>query len=176
MISKTCCFTGHRPDKLYGYDLGNPKYRDLFKKVENHIIYLIESKGVNRFITGGALGFDTLAFLVVESLKDRYEIENILAVPFKNQDVKWFQRNRELYSSMLDLADKVIEVDKEPAYIIQGIETETYHPAKMQKRNEFMVNNSKYVIACWNGSRGGTGNTINYVKGLGNRNCIIIEP
>jgi len=32
----------------------------------------------------------------------------------------------------------------------------------MQKRNEWMVDHSDYVIAVWDGSKGGTGNCVKY--------------
>jgi uncharacterized phage-like protein YoqJ len=34
----------------------------------------------------------------------------------------------------------------------------------MQKRNEWMTDNSKYIIAVWDGTKGGTGNCVNYGK------------
>lgn len=176
MVNKTCCFTGHRPDKLYGYNLNTPEYATLFSRTTEVVRDLLENKGVRIFIVGGALGFDTLAFLVLYSLKSKYDIEIRVAIPFKNQDIKWFRGDRERFAEMLTLADKVIEVDKEKEYHISGIENEIYHPAKMQKRNEYMVDNSKYVIGCWDGSKGGTGNTIRYVEKLANKECIIIKP
>ena len=176
MKDTTCCFTGHRPDKLYGYNIYAPKYKALFNRIEEIVRELIEEHGVKKFIVGGALGFDSIAFLVVYGLKKQYDIEIEIAVPFKQQHIKWFKENVEFYLTSLELADNVVEVDKLDDYRLSGIKEEVYHPAKMQKRNEYMVNNSKYVIACWNGTKGGTGNTVNYVRSLGNRNCIIVEP
>ncbi|PAD70641.1 hypothetical protein CHH83_02225 [Bacillus sp. 7586-K] len=34
----------------------------------------------------------------------------------------------------------------------------------MQKRNEWMVDNSDYVIAVWDGTKGGTGNCVKYAQ------------
>ena len=71
MKNKTCCFTGHRPNKLFGYDLSNPNYQILAKKIKYVARVLIEQNGVDTFITGGALGVDTIAFFAVQSLKKR---------------------------------------------------------------------------------------------------------
>lgn len=38
-----------------------------------------------------------------------------------------------------------------------------------------MVNNSDIVIAVWNGSKGGTGNCVNYAK-MQKKEIIVINP
>jgi uncharacterized phage-like protein YoqJ len=49
-----------------------------------------------------------------------------------------------------------------------------YHPAKMQKRNEYMVDNSDFVIAVFDGEqKGGTFNCIKYALNQTNRNLQI---
>ena len=49
IIEKTCCFTGHRPDKLGGYNENNSLYQNvkisLKKEIEKQIL-----KGYNKFI------------------------------------------------------------------------------------------------------------------------------
>ena len=45
----------------------------------------------------------------------------------------------------------------------------------MQKRNEYMVNNSDYVIAVWDGKPSGTGNTVRYAESKG-KTIITIKP
>lgn len=45
----------------------------------------------------------------------------------------------------------------------------------MQKRNEYMVNNSDYVIAVWNGKPSGTGNTVEYSKKK-NKVVLLVDP
>ncbi|ACA57257.1 hypothetical protein CLK_A0166 (plasmid) [Clostridium botulinum A3 str. Loch Maree] len=70
------CFTAHRPHLLYGYELSNKKYQLLAKKIREICIMLIERYNVDTFITGGALGGDTVAFFVVENLKIWYPYVN----------------------------------------------------------------------------------------------------
>ena len=45
----------------------------------------------------------------------------------------------------------------------------------MQKRNEYMVDNSDYVIAVWNGKPSGTGNTVKYAKKK-NKVALLVNP
>lgn len=45
----------------------------------------------------------------------------------------------------------------------------------MQKRNEYMVDNSNYFIAVWNGKPSGTGNTVKYAKKK-NKIVLLVNP
>lgn len=175
---KSCCFTGHRPDKLYGYDLSNEKYKLLANKLELVIVNLIEKHNVDIFISGGALGFDTLAFSVVNRVKKRYpHIKNELAVPFENQDIKWQYQSKKTYEKIKALSDVITYVDELDEY--KAVENVgDYHPAKMQKRNQFMVDTSDFVVACWDGvKKGGTYNCVSYAKKQDNIEQIIcIKP
>jgi len=45
----------------------------------------------------------------------------------------------------------------------------------MQKRNDWMVDNSDAVIAIWNGAPGGTANTVEYARKSG-RSALAIDP
>lgn len=169
--NKTCSFTGHRPNSLYGYNIMANDYIRLAELIRDECIRLIKNKGVARFISGGALGVDTIAFLIIHKLKQKYpDIENILAIPFKNQSCKWFNQNDiDRYEKIKTLADDIVYVDLLEDYKVKGIEDNIYHPAKMQKRNEYMVDNSSYTIAVWNGEKkGGTWNCIKYARDKGN--------
>lgn len=178
-ISHICSFTGHRPNKLYGYNLYNEDYLKLARLMKDSIIDLIENKKVDTFISGGALGIDTIAFLIIHKLKKEYpNIKNILAIPFKNQDANWFkQEDKNRYKKMKELADEVIYVDTLEEYKIKNYKENIYYPAKMQKRNEYMIDNSQYVIAVWDGKRnGGTWNCVKYANKTCGRYVIRINP
>ena len=66
-LSNACFFTGHRviPEE----DI--PNIRNLLLRT---CTLLITKYGVTDFITGGALGFDTLAARIVLELKQKYDI------------------------------------------------------------------------------------------------------
>ena len=131
-----------------------------------------------KFIGGGALGVDQMGIHVVNSIKEHYlqcsYIE--IAVPFKNQPIKWFnQADIKRYNEQLNYADKVTYVDRLDKYKIKEYQEDRYYPAKMQKRNEYMVDNSDIVIAVWDGTKGGTYNCVQYAKKLG-KEIIYINP
>lgn len=177
---KTCTFTGHRPNKLYGYNLDAYEYKLLAQELTKLLKVLIEEKGVRRFISGGAIGFDTVAFICVDYLKREYEgIENILAVPFANQYIKWGTVDRDRYFKMKELADEVVYVDTIEEYKRKNDSPiGEFSNSKMQRRNEYMVNNSDYIIGLWDSiKKGGTYNCIEYAKNKHTKdNIIIINP
>lgn len=142
--------TGHRPDKLGGYN----------DKVKSKLVYLAEvGLKMNEpygVISGMALGWDqALAIAAIE-----LGIPLLAALPFKNQDCKWPDRSRKEYKNILSKADKIV--------IVSDGE---YSASKMQKRNKWMVDNCDLLLALWNGSFGGTANCIEYANSV-NRKII----
>ena len=96
-------------------------------------------------------------------------------VPFEKQYIRWNEKERREYINMLRKANKVVRVDRLENYKIKGLEQDIYHPAKMQKRNEYMIDNCNILIALWNGTSGGTKNCINYAKKKENVQIIYLE-
>lgn len=47
---KSCCFTGHRPQRLYGYDLSNNKYQVLAHKLAKIAYTLYTKYDVDTFL------------------------------------------------------------------------------------------------------------------------------
>lgn len=177
------CFTGHRPNKLGGYDWNMPKNKMIMEKIKNTVIDLINNSDDKdfTFFCGGALGVDQMVFEIVDDIKGYLKLNPvniflILAMPFEKQDNNWFkQEDKDRLKTQRKCADQVVLVDKLTDYKYDGVPIGEYHPAKMQLRNQFMVDNSEVVIAVWDGSKGGTGNCVKYAKSKGKR-IIIIDP
>lgn len=162
---KTVCFTGHRPNKLGGYDMRNPTMLKLKDKLLEVIEELIIKEEKSRFITGGALGTDQAACWCVHILKKKYpHIKNIIATPFKEQDKVWSADQKKWYKRMLDVADEIINVEELGKYKVSGDKPGEFSPAKMQKRNEYMIDHSEAIVAVYDGSKSGTRNCLNYAK------------
>lgn len=143
---KTVCFSGHRI--LY-----DPK-EEVEKNLEAAVRQCI-ADGSKGFITGGALGVDTLAALTVIRLRKEYpEIRLMLALPCpaEEQTLKWSDSQREEYRNILDLADEV------------QVLSDKYTDKCMLDRNKFMVDNSGTLIYYLRTERGGTGYTVRYAK------------
>lgn len=142
--------TGHRPTKMYGYDIYNEQWTELKNKFKK----LLVENGCTEAITGMALGVDTVFALAVLELKEEgYNIKLHCAIPCKNHSCKWTKESKYLYDSILLKAD-----------IIKLVSNEEYKPYLMQVRNEYMVDLANKVIAVWDGSKGGTGNCVEYAK------------
>lgn len=150
------CFTGHRPDKVGGYDpKDNPTKRMVISRLIEAVLDAVEDRGVYYFITGMALGTDTWAAEVVLALKEHYpNIKLICAIPCENQTGVW--KDPEDVAKWQKIVNKA-------DYTYQ-ITSKTYEEARwcLDARNEWMVDHSRGVIAVYDGSRGGTRNCLYY--------------
>ena len=144
----TCCFTGHRA-------LPKKKIEKIVKRLNEEVERLIH-QGVTDFISGFALGLDHIAAsLVITKKQQGANIRLIAALPCRNQDEKWTDRQKQLYRSLLSEADEIVYVSEE------------YTPDCMRARNCFMVDNSAYCIAALLRDITGTGQTVRYAQQQG---------
>lgn len=164
----TVCFTGHRPNNknLGGYNwhtYKNVKIMNRLKKeIERIIFFHFEEK--IRFICGGALGIDQMAFEIVSELRQKFSnIELEVAIPFKDQPNNWVdKKDKERYLNHLKIANKITYVDEIKEYNSK-YPIGTYVAYKMQARNMYMVDCSDLVVAVWDCSKsGGTYNCVSY--------------
>lgn len=150
MIRRTCCFTGHRQIA--------PEDRERLKEFLIEAVKEAIRRGVDTFVTGGALGFDTLAALtVLEAQRVLPHLRLVLALPCEDQTKYWRERDVELYRRIRRQADEV------------QVLSPSYFNGCMQARNRYMVNRSALCVAYLVGDGGGgTGYTVNYAaqKGL----------
>ncbi len=118
--------------------------------MKKRIAVLIREKienGFNCFLKGMAIGIDSYAAEIVISLKKEFpNISLYDIVPCANQSCKWNDAQVSRYNSILKQCDNII--------VLQDAHTSDC----MQKRNRYMVEHSKCVIAIWNG----TGSAVKY--------------
>lgn len=146
--AKACCFTGHR-------FLKQDDLKDVIVNLDREVKFLIK-QGVTDFWCGGAIGFDTTAALYISTLKEQgFHIHLFLALPCKDQNQYWHERQKEIYNYMLSQADKIVFV------------SEKYTKDCMHLRNRFMVNHANYCISYLRVQKSGTGTTVNYAKKQG---------
>jgi uncharacterized phage-like protein YoqJ len=130
----------------------------LFLELEKHLADLKPTKA----ISGMALGVDQWAANICNKLK----IPLIAAIPFEGQEKMWPEKSKKVYQSLLQKASEKIVV-------CEG----GYSAYKMQLRNEWMVNHCDILLAVWDGSKGGTGNCVDYaMKKIGQERIVIINP
>ena len=146
-ITKTCFFTGHR--KILKEDLEGIKFHlknELIKKYND---------GINCFISGGALGFDTLAAqTVLELKKEKYsDIKLILYIPCYNYDENWSYEQKCILHHLKCAADDILIITKS-----------NYTKDCPKKRNLALVKSSCCGIAYMVRERTGTSQTIMMAK------------
>ena len=153
-------FTGHRPDKLGGWGADNRIKMNVMLSLEVELVKLAkEHPGDLTCISGMALGFDLWA---AETCVDM-SIPFIAAVPFDGHDKLWPAHNRKFYDAMVAKAQSIVVVT-------QG----GYAAWKMQRRNQWMVDNSDLLIGAWNGTDGGTANCVRYAESVKHK-IILLE-
>lgn len=143
MSRRVFCATGHRPEKLGGYETS--VMAGLVQLAEAYLIH----ESPDEVISGVALGWDT-AWAIAAI---RLGIDLVSAVPFEGQEVRWPAESQKRYRKILSRSRRV-----------EIVSPGGYSNAAMQIRNEWMVDNSDRVVALWDGSSGGTGNCIRYAK------------
>ncbi len=158
MKENTACFTGHRPQKLpWGFNENNVSCIAMKEIAKIEIQNAIINYGITHFISGMAIGFDMIAAELVLELKNDYPFITLeCAIPCKEQDKLWRKQQKERYKYILSKADKITYVSDR-----------TYFDGCMQKRNNYMIDNSSVLIALFNGKAGGTKQTVDYAKEKG---------
>lgn len=162
-VLRTCCFTGHRPNKFpWGYDESDPRCIHYKQQLRDIIVNLYKD-GINWFIVGGAVGFDTWAAeIIIDLKKEHKDIILEVAIPCRTQDSLWPKKSKDRYKNIIDNAQKLTIISHE------------YTDSCMQQRNEYMLKKSSVVVAgIIEGVRGGTFNTIKKARAL-NKKIIVV--
>ena len=81
-----------------------------------------------------------------------YNIRLVMALPCKGQDDLWTTKQKQLYRQLLDVADAIEYV------------SESYTKDCMEKRNQYMIDESAYCICALIREMSGTGKTVRYAK------------
>jgi uncharacterized phage-like protein YoqJ len=141
----TCCFTGHRNIGMSEREVAS-RTRELIKKAIDI--------GYTHFISGGAVGFDMIAAEMVLFFKAvGYEIKLEVAVPSNNQEIRYSERQKSRYKSIITQANAIHQ------------SCLPYNKGCYMLRNKYMVSKSLLVIAYYEqGRAGGTKNTIEYAE------------
>lgn len=149
----TIAVTGHRPNKLWGYNLNERHYIELQHRFETELV----NRGCTDAWTGMALGADTVFAHAVLALRDRgVDIKLHCAIPCQGHSSRWFAESVREYNRIVERADEAVIVTNAP-----------YAPQLMQIRNEYMVDRADLVLALWDGTSGGTGNCVRYAQRKG---------
>ena len=147
----TCCFTGHRPEKLpWGDDETDGRCAALKKKLQDAVEAAYD-EGMRHFICGMARGCDLYFAEAVLSLREaRGDVSLEAAVPYPSQANSWPRADQVRRRRILAACD------------LETLVQDHYSPGCMSRRNRYMVDHSAMVIAVYDGAPGGTRQTLEY--------------
>ena len=144
----TCAFTGHRNIK--------DSHKQALPGLLSRAIAYAYEQGCRRFITGGALGFDTYAAKEVLRFRMSHpDVSLILFLPCLDQDAGWSIRQKDSYEYVLQSADEV-------KYI-----SESYTKTCMKRRNQAMAEECDLMIAYVSRDYSGAAQTMRMALSLG---------
>ena len=143
-----CSFTGHRQIK-------SAHLPELSGIVARAIEYAY-SKGCRKFITGGALGFDTVAAReIIKFRMSHTDVSFVLFLPCLNQDEKWSDRQRSLYEYLLSEANEIVYISEE------------YVDGCMKERNFRLAYEADILIAYVSRNNSGAAQTLRMARERG---------
>ena len=148
MEGKACAFTGHRR-------ITSGHTRLLCELLDRAIEYAY-AEGCRTFLSGGAIGFDTLAARRVISFRQRHsDARLLLMLPCENQDERWSDGQRDAYEFLLKNADSVIYA------------AELYEDGCMKRRNEMLAASADMMVAYVSHGGSGSAQTVRIAERLG---------
>lgn len=150
---RSCCFTGHRILPL--------QQKPLLREGLRREIIRLSDRGINIFLAGGALGFDTLAAQTVLELRGEElpQIGLVLVLPCLGQERLWNERDQQLYHELIRQANETIYTG------------DVYSRECMFVRNRYLVDHSSHCICYLTNDRGGTAYTVRYAEKQGLQIC-----
>ena len=155
-LEHTCCFTGHRPAKLpWGFDEEDPRCLALKGAIARELEGLYR-RGARHFLSGMAQGCDLYFAEAVLELRRRHpEVSLECALPCAGQADRWPAADRARWQSILAACD------------VETVVQQHYDRFCMLRRDRYMVDRSRQILAVYDGSPGGTRYTLNYAMDRG---------
>ena len=132
----TCCFTGHRPEKLpWREDEGDPRCLELKARLAGAVEAAYE-KGMRHFLCGMARGADFYCCEAALALRERRPGVTVEAViPCEEQAARWRERDRERWFSLVERCDNETMLQHH------------YDRGCMLRRNRYLVDHSAMLMA-----------------------------
>lgn len=148
---RTCCFTGHRPEKLPWREQEDHPHCVTLKENLDAQLEQLYGQGYRHFICGMARGADFYFAEGVLALRERHpDVTLEAALPCLGQASKWNEADRLRWHRLVDCCNTTTLVQ------------EHYDRTCMLRRDRYMVDHAQAILAVFNGTRGGTQYTLNY--------------
>ena len=158
----TCCFTGHRPEKLpWGEDETDPRCLELKARLDR-AVEEAWAGGKRHFICGMARGADFYFCEAVLRLRQAHPSATLeAAIPWEEQAARWGERDRDRYFDLVRQCDRETMVQRH------------YSKGCALRRDRYMVDRSSMLIAVYDGLLGGTMYTLTYAMRQGLETVIL---
>ena len=152
----SCCFTGHRPNKLpWGSNEEDPRCKALKGRLWD-VMETAYEEGYRHFICGMAQGCDLYFCELALQLREKYgDVSVEAAIPCPSQADGWSRAERLRWQQLVDRCD------------VETMVQDHYSPDCMLRRNRYMVDHASLLIAVYDGQSGGTRRTIEYAMRRG---------
>lgn len=154
--------TGHRPDKLAGYDLSKPYYTRLRNRLINIIERSLTKYDMVKCHSAMALGADTVWAQAIIHCKEKYgydKIQFVAEIIDYNQPSRWSQESKDEWKHLMSYADMVN---------VYNPNNDKPYMQVFDAQNIGMITACDILIAVYNdGAKGGTANGIKHGKRLG---------
>ncbi len=143
-----CAFTGHRKIEI--------RHRDKIDDLVRRAIEFAYESGCRTFLTGGALGFDTLAAKEVIRFKLYHpDVRLSIILPCKNQSDSWSPSQISIYEYTLANADTIEYISDE------------YTSSCMRMRNQRLADLCDLMIAYVSRPYSGAAQTVRMASNAG---------
>ena len=159
----TCCFTGHRTERLpWGEQENDPRCLALKDRLDD-ALEAAYAGGYRHFICGMARGADLYFCEAVLALRQAHpDVTLEAAVPYQGQTDRWPETDRRRRDILLAQCD------------YETVVQHHYSAGCMSRRNRYMVDKSSLLLAVYDGQpKGGTMNTLLYATQQGVRTVIL---
>lgn len=161
----TCCFTGHRPDRLpWGENETDPRCLALKARLEQAVAQAYHW-GFRHFICGMARGADLYFCEAVLALgQARPDLTLEAAIPYPGQALHWPETDQIRRAALLDRCH------------YETVVQHRYSPSCMARRNRYMVDRAALLLAVYDGiPKGGAANTLAYALQQG-LDTLVLDP
>lgn len=161
--------TGHRPQKLGGFDLSKPGYAKLQQGLETYIERNLDVYDIVVGHSGLALGADTIWSKAILAMKAKYpgRVFFHAEIPMMEQSSAWFKKSDiDFWKEQIERADEKTVYGSFEGITDDG-ERRKLAGKFLNERNHGMLDHSDVLLALHDGSGGGTGNAVAYAKKTG---------
>ena len=142
----------------------HPKELSTLAHITLETINKLYEQGYRTFLSGGALGFDTLAARQVIKYREQHpDLKLKMILPCRTQSNRWTDSQKKTYADLLSKSDDVLFL------------SDQYYDGCMLMRNRYMVVHSSICICFLKNRKGGTWYTVAYAlkKGLDIQNLAL---